>query len=291
MRALEEARPDWRPRARWSLEQAPLRPVLQLRERMTGKDVCAAAAAGLSKLFAALDLGTASDIKMPRDEARALLKRLASDPAKSFSAAVVTALISDVAYDEESDRLSPAPLAYPSVATSNFLRTLQATARAALPEKRSRDPSYPADAEMCLHQALFEPWRRQDRPVGLRWDPAEAKRHAYQLRAPTKDAPTCQHGANRLAIAGLSELTSAPVEARGEVGVAVTGGSGFGDRFSFAWPVWRDYASLATVVALLLHPHLTNPEELGRLGVQTVFASNRISLDKLRNFSWGRELI
>jgi hypothetical protein len=32
LRALEEARPAWRPRVRWSIDEPPLRPVLRLRE-------------------------------------------------------------------------------------------------------------------------------------------------------------------------------------------------------------------------------------------------------------------
>jgi len=137
---------------------------------------------------------------------------------------------------------------------------------------------------------LFEPWQRVDRPVGLRWDPDEAKRHAYQWRAPTKDLPTTQHGANRLAIIGLSVLTCAPVVARGRVRLSVMGGRDGRDGFSFAWPIWKAPASVAAIRALLSHPGLREPGALDHLGVDHVRVSRRISLDRLRNFTRAEPL-
>ena len=154
-----------------------------------------------------------------------------------------------------------------------------------LPEKRGRDPTYPKDAAGCIAQALFAPWQRRDRPVGLRWDPDEAKRHAYQWRAPTKDPPTTQHGANRLAIIGLSALTAVPVSSGTRVHLSVLGGTASGDRFSFAWPIWTPPASLPAIRAMLSHPQLREPRALENLGVDHVVVTRRVSLDRLRNFT------
>jgi hypothetical protein len=129
------------------------------------------------------------------------------------------------------------------------------------------------------------PWNRLDRPVGLRWDPDEAKRHALQWRAPTKDPPTTQHGANRLAIIGLSVFTAAPINLGARVSLSKLAGAEGGDRFSLAWPIWFDPASIATIRALLSHPRLREPRPLDYLGIDHVRVTRRISLDRLRNFT------
>lgn len=286
LRALEAVRDDWRPRAAWDVGRPPLRPVLTLAEPATPQEVCEAAAVGVAGLLKQLEFGDVTDLKMDRQVARALCER-ASESAKDgrYFADLCAALISDAATDQEQAKVEPTPLAYPSVATSNFLKNLIFLSRSPLPEKRGRDPSYPADAAACIAQALFESWKRLDRPVGLRWDPDEAKRHAYRWRAPTKDLPTTQHGANRLAVVGLSVLSAAPMGLGTRVHLSVMGGDGTGDRFTVVWPIWTRPASLAAIRALLSHPDLRRPGALDHLGVDHVRVARRISLDRLRNFT------
>jgi hypothetical protein len=183
LRALETARPGCHPRAAWDLDRSPLRPLLVIAEPVRREEVCEAAAEGVATLVGAVDFGAASDLKLPAPDARKLLHRTGSewkDTAARYFADLCASLISDAACDQESAKLDPTPLAYPSVATSNFLKNFVALSKAGLPEKRGRDPAYPKDAADCIAQALFEPWKRVDRPVGLRWDPDEAKRHAHQ---------------------------------------------------------------------------------------------------------------
>jgi hypothetical protein len=291
LRALEAARPALRPRASWDLENAPLRPILTLAEAVMSEAICAGAADGIAKLVALHNFGDAADLKLDTSTARSLCVNATESAALDghYFADLCAALICDAAVDQDQARVEPTPLAYPSVATSNFLKNLKALSESARPEKR-RDPSYPKDAAACIAQALFEPWKRLDRPVGLRWDPYEAKRHAYQWRAPTKDLPTTQHGANRLAIIGLSLLTGAPAQTAARVTLSVIGGAGAGDRFSLAWPVWAQPASLAATRALLSHPRLRDPQALDYLGVDHVRVTRRISLDKFRNFTYARSL-
>jgi hypothetical protein len=294
LRALEASHPDWRPRAAWDLDQPPLRPILTIAEPASQDAICAAAAEGVATLVAAIDFGSAPDLKLDVSEARKILCRTtseSSDDAGRFFAELCAALISDAALDQERTKVEPTPLAYPSVATSNFLKNAVALSKAELPEKRGRDPSYPNSAAECIAQALFSPWQRRDRPVGLRWDPNEAKRHAYQWRAPTKDPPTTQHGANRLAIVGLSALTCAPTILRNRVQLSVIGGDGSGDRFTFAWPIWRAPASFAAIRALLSHPRLREPQALDHLGVDHLRVTRRINLDRLRNFTDAEPLM
>ncbi|HEV7996400.1 MAG TPA: hypothetical protein VGP52_09100 [Stellaceae bacterium] len=294
LRALETARPLWRPRAAWDLDQPPLRPFLTVAEPESREAICAAAADGVVTLVAGIDFGSATDLKLSQKEASRLLSLVSAgglDDAGRYFADLCAALISDATLDQKRTNVEPTPLAYPSVATSNFLKNAIALAKAELPQKRGRDPSYPDSAAECLAQALFAPWERRDRPVGLRWDPDEAKRHAYQWRAPTKEPPTTQHGANRLAIVGLSALIGAPMIARNRIQLSVIGGNGGGDRFTFAWPIWRPPASFAAIRALLSHPDLREPRALSQLGVDHVRETRRISLDRLRNFTCGEPLM
>jgi hypothetical protein len=288
LRAVEEVRSEWRPRASWKLDRPPPRPILTLAEPATREETCEAAAQGVAKLSAFHDFGAATDLKLDVHQAMLLCEQ--SVAGERYFSDVCAALICDMATGADGAKVEPTPLAYPSVATSNFLKNFLHLSEAELPEKRGRDPSYPKDAAACIEQALFEPWRRLDRPVGLRWDPDEAKRHAYQWRAPTKDLPTTQHGANRLAIVGLSALTCAPVVIGGRVRLSVIGGRDGRDGFSLAWPMWKVPASLAAIRALLSHPGLHVPGALDHLGVDHVRVSRRISLDRLRNFTRAEPL-
>jgi hypothetical protein len=287
LRVLETAYPEWHPRAAWDLDRPPLRPILIVAEPASHQAICEAAAEGTAKLLVLHELAEATDLKFDVDAARSLCSKAAARGGEDgvFFADLCAALISDAASDSDQQKVEPTPLAYPTVATSNFLKNFIALSKAELPEKRRRDPSYPQDAAACIAQALFAPWQRRDRPVGLRWDPDEAKRHAYQWRAPTKDPPTTQHGANRLAIVGLSALTAVPVSAGARVQLSVIGGAGAGDRFSLAWPIWRAPASFAAIRALLAHPKLRERRGLEHLGVDHVRVTRRISLDRLRNFT------
>jgi hypothetical protein len=47
LRALEMSRPEWKPRAYWEVETAPLRPVLTTQESATAEDISKAALEGL----------------------------------------------------------------------------------------------------------------------------------------------------------------------------------------------------------------------------------------------------
>lgn len=292
LRALEASRPRWFPRAVWDLDPPPLRPVLTIAEPANKELISGAAADGVTKLTAGIVFGSASDLKLTVSEARSLCTAASQTSAGSsrYFAELCAALISDAATDQEESKVEPTPLAYPTVATSNFLKNFVALAKGELPEKRGRSAPYPKNPAECIAQALFEPWKRLDRPVGLRWDPDEAKRHAYRWRAPTKDAPTTQHGANRLAIIGIASLTCAPVVIGRRARLSVLGGAGSGDQFSFAWPIWTKPASLATIRALLSHPRLREPGAVEYLGVDHVRVTRRISLDRLRNFTYAEPL-
>jgi hypothetical protein len=60
-----------------------------------------------------------------------------------------------------------------------------------------------------------------------------------------------QHGANRLAAVGLSMLTVVPEQRAGRIPPSIIGGAFGSNGFSFAWPIWREPATLAAIRSLL----------------------------------------
>jgi hypothetical protein len=172
LRALGTARSEWQPRAAWDLANPPVRPVLVLTDPQSREAVCDAAAEGVARLVAFHDFGDATDIKVGAGAARELCLSVVvrAKTGERYFADLCAALFCDVATDEERKKVEPTFLAYPSVATSNFLKSFKVISQSSMPEKRSRDPSYPKNPAECFLQALFMPWNRLDRPVGLRWD-------------------------------------------------------------------------------------------------------------------------
>jgi hypothetical protein len=97
-----------------------------------------------------------------------------------------------------------------------------------------------------------------------------------------------QHGANRLAAIGLVALTLIPETRAGRVRPSILGGASSADGFSFAWPIWREPATLSAIRAMLAHPDLRKPNGLGHLSVDHVLVARRISVGKFMNFSRAR---
>jgi hypothetical protein len=140
-----------------------------------------------------------------------------------------------------------------------------------------------------LEEALFSPWTRQDPTPGFRWDPEEDVRYALRASDPSGEKSTTQHGANRLAALGLAILTAVPVQRGNRVRLQVLGGS-LDREFAFAWPIWREPASLAAIRAMLSHPDLTNDPataqiKLAHLGVEQVRRTRRLGVGRFMNFT------
>jgi hypothetical protein len=273
LRALETAeRPNWHPRALWDLDTAPLRPTLQLRETVTREAVCEAAAEGLLKLAKAHDFGGLAKLKLSPDEARERLTQAAQCAADGDrrAAEMWSALVSDAAIKAKADAVERTPFCLLDVAQTSFLKNLAEVC--VLPKRGDRQIYF----SQAIDRALFSAWRREDQTPSFRWDPMEDSRHAYRWAAPTDEKQGVQHGANMLAAIGLPVLTVVPYQRGREVRLQVLGGDTAGG-FSFAWPIWRDPASLSSIRGLLSHPGLRSPGALAHLGLDQVRVSRRIS--------------
>jgi hypothetical protein len=229
LRALEAARPPFRARVSWNLDNAPLRPELVLAVRHSADEVCEAAAEGIASLASdymfpqAIDHGAASqrDLNYSSDIARALLIRASQD---GPSAALWSALMSDAAAKDGKIEATPLCLLF-GQGHQHFLERLAHIPRTEAPPPRGRGKqTVPLTAAETLYEALFLPWERLDPKPAFRWDPAEDVRYALRAEDPSGDKSTTQHGANRLAAIGLPILTTAPIQRGDRVRLQVLGG-------------------------------------------------------------------
>ena len=291
LRALEQARPHWHPRAAWGIDVAPLRPFLQLREPVEAKSLCEAAASGVQQLAAAHDFGGLSKLKLSKPEARQRLLQT-KDHARAgdkLGAELWSALISDVAIRSKAETVDRTPLCLLDVARTSFLKTLADVCK--LEVLLRCDGNQEVLFIEAIDKALFGAWNRADHTPSFRWDPSEDSRHAYRWAAPSDEKQGVEHGANMLAAVGLPILTVAPYQRGNQVRLQVLGGEP-SEGFSFAWPIWREPTSLASIRSLLSHPDLRTPGALAHLGVEQVRVSRRINPagSKYTNFTRARVL-
>lgn len=290
LRALEEARPDWRARVRWSLDAPPLRPVLVLRDSVVPAAVSAAAADGVAQLATAHAFAGKADLNHTVSEARAVLVR--GRDAGGYAADLLAALLCDTVVKVEqgkpTDRIEATPLCLLfGQGHQHFLQRLAAVPNQPAPPPRGRGKRVvEVTAADCLGEALFATWARQDPTFSFRWDPAEDVRYALMYGDPSNAANKdgAQHGANRLGSIGLSLFTAVPTQRGGQVRLALPGG-GWKRGFSIAWPIWRDPIGLEAIRSLLTHPDLRTLGALDRLGVDHVREARRISVGKFMNFT------
>lgn len=288
LRALDCARPDWHPRANWRLDPPPQRPVLHVRIEVDQAEICEAVAEGARELLGAVDLGDRSDVKLSAAQARAVLRaaseKASPGPAARFAADLMAALGSDAARDDH-EPATTSPLCFPSVARTNFISSVREIFAAETPTQRGGSTRNLGTAKETILRALFRDWERSDRPPGLRWDPSEAKLHAHRWTAPTEDKPTTEHGANRLALIGLSCFPVLPSSKTRQIDTPLPGGGLENGGFTISWPIWRHPMRLAAIRALLVAPTETSSGNHNARDVVGIMRSERIPLDRYISFT------
>ncbi len=293
MRTVEEARPVWHPRVSWTVDEPPLRPALRVPDAADRDAVIEAVSEGLNALAQYHDFDDLKDIKLPSERAKERLQDAAANSVRDrYSADLWAALLSDVVIDKEG-KTRPTPLCLLGTGQTNFLKTFQSVANRRTPPKRNSTGKKVEISEYdCLYEALFKIWERPDRTDGqdktsaFRWDPIEDTRHALRWSAPTDDKEPTQHGANRLAAIGLSVLTVVPRKQFGETELSILGGGRDIDRLiTLGWPIWREPISLASIQALIGHPHLDRRDTRAALGIADRRRARRIHVGKYMNFT------
>ena len=300
LRALEVADSEidskLQPRAAWDIDTPPLRPKLILSCAVTQEEVTENAAKGIKAISVCHDFEGRKQLKYSPQECRTLLHNEARSACLDARDRVdlFAALMTDAAIKEE-DEIDPTPFCLLSGQGGQyFLKRLANVPRKPAPEHcRNGKRAVSISESECLKQALFQPWHRNDdKASSFRWDPEDDVRYALMAGDPTDKAykTGTQHGANRLAAIGLGVLTLVPEIRAGRVRPGVTGGVRAAGGFSFAWPIWREPATLTTIRALLAHPGLREIDALAHLGVDHVMVARRISVGKFMNFSRARPL-
>ena len=288
LRTLEEARPGWRPRVSWTVDEPPLRPCLHVAEEVADDAIVEAAAEGLAALASHHDFEGLPDLTLLPGEAVGRLRDAAGSD--RYTADLWAALVSNAAITRDGKKVEPTPLCLMfGQGHQHFLARLASVPRQATPPKRGagRNKSEISETE-CLHEALFAPWKRPDATDSFRWDPHEDVRYALRARDPTdsKTKESTQHGANRLAAIGLSVLTVVPRYRSGKVRLSLLGGGREPDGIdTLNWPIWREPIGLAGIRALLGHPYLDGPETRAALGVVERRQTRRIYSGRYTNFT------
>jgi hypothetical protein len=296
LRALEEARPAWRPRVRWSIDEPPLRPVLRLREPIDQDTICAAATEGLAEFAKAHAFDGKADLNHSVQEARSFLS--SSRNSEMHLADLAAALASDaavkVAQGKLQDQIEATPLCLLfGQGHQHFLERLAIVPNTPAPPPRGRGKSSQSiSAEQTIREALFASWTRQDPTPSFRWDPLEDVRYALMFGDPSYSGNKegTQHGANRLAAVGLALLTAAPRERGAEVRLSVLGGARTSAGFAMHWPIWRDAVSLTAIRALLARGDLDHGAVSDCCAIDRVLEARRISVGKFMNFTVARVL-
>ena len=277
LRALEEARPAWCARAAWTVDAPPLRAEIHVPEGTTGEAVAQAAGEGVSALGAHHDVGGRLGIGMSPQEARAELQHNGHPQTQ----ALWSALACDAAVTRDARKTQPPPLCLMfGAGHQHFLERIEGVVKThSAPARNGAKGGKPISETQCMREALLAPWRRLDKTFSFRWDPEEDVRHALRARRPSdpKTKETTQHGANRLAAIGFTQLAMMPRTHRGRLRAEIAGGEHTeGGGFVFRWPIWRHPMRLAAVRALLGHPQLEARATRDALGVVAMMRTERV---------------
>jgi hypothetical protein len=138
-----------------------------------------------------------------------------------------------------------------------------------------------------LREAMMGPWLYRDEKLSFRWEPVDAREHAYQWTSPGDETTTTVWGANLLAFEGASLLSTTPQSNA----IHTTGFSRHQRRNCFTWPIWQSPIDLATTQSVLtlaaLQQEHPGTSELVRRGIQVVYRSVKIKLGEGQNFKWA----
>lgn len=269
LRVLSMARPDDPPRMSWIIERGAWRPVLHDLDGVDAQALPAMIEAAMRDMCGPEPFQFAKNTSVAPEVFAPFVREVASRAAPSdrrcadFAAAFGCEALTDrqgKAQDTALRTMSGAGHQH----FIEFMRTLCELANAE-----------------HLREALFGPWRRQDEPPSMRWDPIDDRRYALRWKNPSAEQIRTVRGANRLAVEALPLFTTAP-----EDGALHT--TGFRGK-TWTWPIWNAAAGVDAVRSVLtlaeLHADLPDRRRLGAMGVAEVYRSTRITIGKYRNFS------
>lgn len=294
LRALDQARPDWHARARWT--GRPWTAELLLDAAVTEDDVAGAADEGVLAIAGAYRLapegsneGAPRDVKFSAEAYRAIIR---DQRATATGAALASALSAEHPLRKKDGSVMPGPLVLLfGQGHQHFLDRLTGVpmlpAPLVKPKRGEKPPKVPPTGSSKMMEALFAPWSRIDETDSFRWDPADDQRYALRFGDPSKSgAARTTHGANRLAAVGL---LSFPCVAGEYVLEAVGSLRAEGTRH-YLWPIWTEPLTLAGIETLLMRDlaAMGSPER-SAFGIAQVMRARRVSNGKFMNVTLGAE--
>ena len=141
-----------------------------------------------------------------------------------------------------------------------------------------------------LRNALFRKWNYEDERLSMRWDPEDAREHAYQWTAPASEVSLTVWGANLLAAEGSTFFPVMPQDRSART----TGFRDRGARAVFTWPLWLGALTADCSRSLLSLAELSSTEpDLPRLrqrGIVAVFRCRKLKIGEGQNFKWASRL-
>lgn len=285
---LQRALPAAGVTLRWQ-EGAAWHPVIELRGAGSAQELAGALLSESRLLAETLPGEIGVDLPPPLAPHRAALRAAReAGPSRWLGAALLAGMASDI---PERSR----PGAREARALDSALRTMSGAGHqhfiGTIRDLLSRVTVDDVRASLC------GPWMYRGEKLGLRWDPAEDRRHALMSRDPTAsgNAIASEYGATVVAWAALAMLPVLP-QAKDvvTVGSRAAGRKGAPEAH-FRLPIWREALSLPVVASLLVHPAIwdapPDARVLRRIGIAEVVQFRRYPTGKFRNFAQGALLL
>lgn len=286
LRAMEKARPSWKPKASW----LNLVPHLHVLADVSEDDICVAAVDHLdyvgSKIKDLADIHR-SDYKKIRNIEFMLsdFKKLGDNSDLDLLAALASEGCTEV--EKSVERVVPTPLRLVSGAGGqNFLPRLEEATRV---DDRSRT---------CIvkqvNKALFETWKYdEESTIAFRLDPKEDRPQAYRARAPSTDPVFAINGANRLAAIGFTVCYCVPTH-KGPSCVL------YHDK-KLIWPIWTNKLSLSAITTMMSHPDIkgavqsVNRQKIRSMmraySIDRIMAANIVSTGYYKSMTFATRVI
>lgn len=158
-------------------------------------------------------------------------------------------------------------------------RELAASIDAGLTARQQTSEQRIRDCRNALREALFGPWKYQDKIHSLGWDPTTEGLYALSDISPSEAKPRSVPAAVWLAFESLPLFPTLPVRGRRAQELALST-LGFDSDDCFTWPIWSSPLQLDSLRSLLASSELAAREldewRLKTRGIEAIFKSRCI---------------
>ena len=252
---------------------APWRPVLLSQAAVTREELIETLLLAMQGRAGAPESTWADDLKVPVKEFSRHLRRAESMPGGAQLVSVLAAFSSDVVANGRTQETRPTALDMTG-GQQRFLVMARELAES-LDVTRASSDADRQETWDSFHEALFGPWRYQEKVHSRGWDPTTEALYALRAKDPSKDEAMGVRAAVWLAHESMPLFPV--VVANGHLRTV-----GFFEDY-FCWPIWEGavgWSALQSLFRMRLvqrkgEQGLTALAELKQRGIKAVFASLR----------------